>query len=466
MNTLVIYLVKAALYLAAFYFVYAILLSRDTTYGRNRAFILISLVLSLILPYFTVYTVKPMNIQIFGKVLNEVFITASAEDTAFSAEKSFSNPLKLIYTIYIAGAAVFLLKFIADLLNLALLISREKIKGSRIIHFRGFNTSGFSAMGYIFINSRLKPEEAAEIIKHEENHLTKKHFFDIIFIELVKAVQWFNPVVYLFNRSLRAIHEFQADQECLCSGVPLVNYQNLLLKQVFKSGTFNLTNSFSNPSLIRKRMIMMTKKRTSNLSNLKQLMAFPAVGIVFMAISAYREAPSSYQQRPDYITVSEKTLSQTSETISLTTGNIPSVIAESLPQAPPPPPPQLSNTNNKETQYTTIVAADATSSAPFVVVEEMPMFPGGDQELLNYIGRNTIYPEDAKKNSITGRVIIRFCVEENGAVNRISVLKGVDPDLDAEAIRVVSTLPAFKPGRQGGKAVPVWYMVPITYALK
>ena len=115
-------------------------------------------------------------------------------------------------------------------------------------------------MGYIFINSRLMPEEAGEIIKHEQNHLRQNHFSDIVFIELVKSFQWFNPAVYLFNRSLRAVHEYQADQECLSSGVPVVNYQSLLLSQVFKTGAFNLTNSFSNPSLIKKRMIMMTKK--------------------------------------------------------------------------------------------------------------------------------------------------------------------------------------------------------------
>jgi protein TonB len=103
---------------------------------------------------------------------------------------------------------------------------------------------------------------------------------------------------------------------------------------------------------------------------------------------------------------------------------------------------------------------------PFVVVEEMPMYPGGDVELLKYIGANTIYPEVAKENNIQGRVIVRFCVTAKGGVSQVSILKGVDPELDAEAIRVVNTLPAFKPGKQGGKPVPVWYMVPITFTLK
>ena len=102
---------------------------------------------------------------------------------------------------------------------------------------------------------------------------------------------------------------------------------------------------------------------------------------------------------------------------------------------------------------------------PFVVVEEMPLFPGGDRELLEFIAVNTKYPENAKANNIQGRVIVRFCVTKTGGVNRISILRGVNYELDAEAVRVVSELPQFNPGKQGGKAVNVWYMVPITFTL-
>ncbi len=109
---------------------------------------------------------------------------------------------------------------------------------------------------------------------------------------------------------------------------------------------------------------------------------------------------------------------------------------------------------------------DEPEPEPFVVVEEMPMFPGGDPALLQYIAEHTQYPEVAKENNIQGRVIVRFCVTSKGTVNQVSVLKGVDPELDREAIRVVETLPPFKPGKQGGKPVPVWYMVPITFTLK
>ena len=112
------------------------------------------------------------------------------------------------------------------------------------------------------------------------------------------------------------------------------------------------------------------------------------------------------------------------------------------------------------------VQEDEAEAEPFVVVEEMPMFPGGETELLTWIANNTQYPELAKENNIQGKVIVRFCVTSKGTVDRVSILKGVDPELDKEAIRVVQTLPAFKPGKQGGKPVPVWYMVPINFTRK
>ena len=423
-------MVKVAVYMFAFYLVYSIMLSRDTTYGRNRIFILLSLGSALILPLITLQTLKPLNIQFFGKFLSDVFVTATNNGTKVSNPVSSGNGyLEMIYSIYIIGVVVFVVKLLIDFFNLMFLIFRHKDEGSRIIRFHGFNTSGFSAMGYIFINTRLSPEEAGEIIRHEQNHLKQNHFIDIIFIEFVKAFQWFNPVVYLFNRSLRAVHEYQADQECLSSGVPIVNYQSLLLSQVFKSRAFNLTNSFSNPSLIKKRMVMMTKQRTSAIASAKMLIAVPVIAFIFLAISASK--------------------------------------AELMPPPPPPPPPPSQSSELKDNpQVVMEEPAREAEEVPYVVVEEMPMFPGGDAVLLKYIGENTRYPELAKEHNIQGRVIIRFCVTSKGSVSQISVLKGVDPELDKEAIRVVKSLPTFRPGSQGGKPVPVWYMVPISFNLK
>jgi TonB family protein len=417
MNALLVYMLKAALYLTAFYIIYSLLLSRDTTYARNRVFILLSMASAMILPNFTLQNIRLFDVHFFGKYLTDVMVTASSK----GSEKSGSllqafTPLNIALLIYLAGIVVFAVKLLSDLINLLFLILRQSNKGSRIIRFNGFNTAGFSAMGHVFINTRLSPEEAAEIVKHEENHLKRNHFIDIIFVGIIKAFQWFNPAIYLFNRSLRAIHEYQADQECLTSGIPVVNYQSLLLNQVFKTNSFTLTNSFSNPSLIRKRMMMMTKKPTSSLAGMKLIFVIPVIGLVFLFLSAFGKITSP------------STMPASSEVTNL--------------------------------------KSEAAEQVPYVSVEEMPVFPGGDAALLNYLAKNTVYPENAKKNNIGGRVIIRFCVTEKGGINKASVLQGVNPEIDAEALRVVGTLPDFKPGRQGGKDVPVWYMVPITFSLR
>ncbi len=106
-----------------------------------------------------------------------------------------------------------------------------------------------------------------------------------------------------------------------------------------------------------------------------------------------------------------------------------------------------------------------TEPEPFVVVEEPVEFPGGDAALLDIISKNLVYPQEALDNNIQGRVILKFVVQPDGSVGRIEILKGVDPLLDQEAVRVVGALPKFKPGKQNGVAVPVWFMVPVTFQI-
>jgi TonB family protein len=416
MNAFLVYMLKSAVYLAAFYPVYSILLSRDTSYGRNRGFILISFAAALLLPLITMNTGELGKTGIFGRWLSEVLINSS--NPYESETSSFINisGLRIVNLIYFAGVTIFLAKFILDLANLVFLILRQRNAGSKIIRFHAFTTAGFSAMGYIFVNSGLSSEEEAEIIKHEKNHLYKNHFIDIIFTELVKSFQWFNPAIYLFNRSLRAVHEYQADHECLKSGVTVSGYQTLLLKQVFRSVSLNLSNSFSNPSLVRRRMIMMTRKRTPAMASIKLLFVLPVAGLVFMLVSAYGQ-----------------------NTHSAPVMNSPEI---------------------------TLQNSDNTEKEPYFQVDEMPVYPGGDEALLKYLVTNTRYPENAKNKGIQGRVLVRFCVTEKGSITKISVLQGADPELDAEAIRVTGTLPHFTPGKLNGKAVPVWYMVPLTFTLK
>jgi TonB family protein len=440
MNPLIIYIFKSAVYLSGFYVVYRLFLSSDTMYERNRAFIILSVISAMILPMITIQTSRPLIFPVFGKVLSEILVSGNASGNMYPGSGSGILPVyRWIFIIYISGVVLFAAKLIVDLLELAFLINRQKKSGSNLIRFHGLNTSGFSAFGHIFINEKLSGSEAAGIIRHEQNHLDHNHSSDIIFIEIIRTVQWFNPAIHLFGRSLRAVHEYQADKECISLGINVNMYQKLLLNQVFKSKVFTITNSFSNPSLIKRRMIMMTKKQSKSLSNLKLIFIFPVIGAVMMAFSSCDDQAASSQ-------------------------NLPEVMAP----PPPPPPPADGKTGNGLVQVRneTNLETNGTETEPFVVVEEMPEFPGGESELLNYLGKNTNYPLNAKEKSIQGKVIIRFCVNASGGVERATVLKGVDPELDMEALRVVNTLPKFRPGRQGGKDVPVWYMVPINFTLR
>jgi protein TonB len=159
---------------------------------------------------------------------------------------------------------------------------------------------------------------------------------------------------------------------------------------------------------------------------------------------------------------------------------------------PPPPPPQkqVSNVidivsdnvkisdnfdfNTEATDSSTVQFGDVNfdqdegddaDEKPVVWAEQMPQFPGGEAALRQYIAEHIEYPELAAENDIQGTVYIRFVVTKKGTVGKVQVQRGVDPLLDKEAVRVVKTLPRFKPGRQGGRAVPVWYSIPIVFKL-
>jgi protein TonB len=112
------------------------------------------------------------------------------------------------------------------------------------------------------------------------------------------------------------------------------------------------------------------------------------------------------------------------------------------------------------------IAEPEPEPAPFTVVEEMPEPPGGHRGLLQFIAENTRYPAVPQENNIQGTVTVKFCVTSKGGIDQVSILRGVDPELDAEAIRVVKSLPAFRPGKQGGVPVPVWFTVPIKFQIK
>ncbi len=471
MNAFLIYLLKSALFLAGFYTIYFLFLSRDTQYSRNRAFILLSVIFSFLLPVISLNIKENSTVAYIGKKLSEIIVsTESPRLTEAGRIESTADINTLQVKIYLSGVIFFGLKFITDAATLLVLIARKSDRKKRVIRFRRFNTPGFSAFGYIFIKSTLSDRDADEIIKHEQAHLNRFHFFDILLIEITKAIQWFNPFVYLFNKSLRAVHEYQADSDCINSGMGVTGYRNLMMNTLLNTRIFVTSNSFSNPSLIRKRMLMMTKKRSAETSNLKIVLAVPLAIALIILISACEKQLKVKSQVPENV-VSNKFQENP---VEINTSPLPRTTTqpENTPEQRTMDYPAEENVTNPEPdkavnfQTTKIAPAEEAPGKVFVVVEEMPGFPGGDKALMDFIYEKIQYPEEAKKNNIQGRVVVRFCINYKGTVDRITVIKGIHPLLDNEAVRVISLLPKWEPGKQAGKPVNVWYSVPINFQLK
>lgn len=156
---------------------------------------------------------------------------------------------------------------------------------------------------------------------------------------------------------------------------------------------------------------------------------------------------------------------------SIISGVSPSIDAEALRVAKQMPPwlPGKENGRPVKVKYSTMfqfwLNPEDEEKQVYIVVEEMPKFPGGDSTLMKFISDNIKYPQSAKDKKIEGRVVLRFCINKLGGVEQVVVLRGIDPALDAEAIRVVKSLPAWQPGKQDGKPVNTWFALPITFSL-
>ena len=158
---------------------------------------------------------------------------------------------------------------------------------------------------------------------------------------------------------------------------------------------------------------------------------------------------------------------------------IPITRQEITPPPPPPPPPEVivivediveivDEAKIETTESDEMVAIEIEEESDeefFMVVENMPEFPGGELGLMKYIQKNVKYPPIAKEYNITGKVYVSFIVDKSGSVTDVKIVRGVDKSLDAEAVRVVKSLPKYKPGKQRGKAVRVMFTIPINFTL-
>ncbi len=273
------YLMEANLYLVLFYLCYCLFLNRETHYTLNRAYLLFSCVAAFVLPILQLGMLKPVP-QVTAPVnyaattavpLTHTPVTLAAPVTA---NRVFTWDDGLLY-IYLIGAGIFLLVLLFKLHRLALLARAGRAgeqQGYRLVRLNETNTA-FSFFKYLFIGAGTA--SADTIIRHELVHIRQKHSADIIFIELLKVINWFNPVIYLMQRSLRAVHEYIADEQTASSGNGALAYSSFLVENAYGLSGTSVTHSFFNYNLLKKRIIMLHQKRSGKLARLKYLVTLP-----------------------------------------------------------------------------------------------------------------------------------------------------------------------------------------------
>jgi len=292
-----IYLLESSICILGFYLVYQLFLARDTFAARNRLYLLLITLMSLIIPLlrFSWGAERFSVVSPFAEELEQAFQTEFIPFTEIDSEASFFSMFSFFLILYFIGVLLSLFRILKHVFHLVKLI-----KANEIIIYKDFkiasvneNSSPYSFFGYIFLNHKsISESEQEHVLLHESIHARQYHSLDLLFIELVKMVLWFNPFIYLVNRSLIEIHEYLADRECLNIGIDKLNYQTSLLRNVERQMMFALTSSF-NSSLTLKRIKMIKKINTSQLSHFKLILVIPVFLISLFSFS-FSEAGSPF----------------------------------------------------------------------------------------------------------------------------------------------------------------------------
>lgn len=413
MKELVTYLIEISVLLSGFYFFWIIFFRNETFYKINRLYLIISILISIVLPIFsfTFENASTQNSVVY--LLESVTIKGNELNNSL---KSYFSSTNVFVTIYFSGVFVFFIKFLIQVISIIKLIFSKKAEevGKYKIIKLSKQYSSFSFLNYIFISENEQSNnDYQKIIKHEEIHVNQLHSLDNFFMETIKILLWFNPIIYFYHKALKETHEYLADEGVLEQGFDSTKYQLLLLEQSI-GVQYSFANNL-NKSLTLKRLAMMNKQ-SSKLAKLKLLLVLPLVSLMFLVFSC-SDNQELKKAAGEFETQSE------------------------------------------------IVKIDDGEMEVFEEVEEMPEFPGGQNALFQFITSNVVYPEEAMKNDIQGKVYVSFVITKEGKVDNVEIAKSVALDLDAEAKRVIEILPDWTPGKIDGKNVNVAFTIPINFQL-
>ena len=315
---------------------------------------------------------------------------------------------------------------------------------------------------------------------HELAHCRQRHSVDILFTELFAIAFWVNPFVWLLKREVRLNLEYLADNNVLANGTDSKEYQYHLLGLAYRKNVATISNNF-NVLPLKKRIKMMNKKRTKKIAKAKYALYIPLAAML-LVVSNIETVACDIANVAKAIPTVKASVKQ-EKMVDLSSGNKATTVQESPKNVQPTE--AIESADNKvealadsknaemavqEAENTTGVAnEEPTEQKPkkapkkvSTVVEEMPTFNGN---LNQWLAENMKYPSEAVKNKEQGHVVVQFIISEEGEVMEPKIIRSVSPSLDKEALRVVSSMPKWNPGKANGKPVAVRYMLPVSFKL-
>lgn len=445
------YLLLSNLYLILFFGFYALLLQRETFFQLNRIYLVGAAVISFFIPLVQLDVVKGW------------FITQKVHQTIYSggteAVYTFTNqPDRLTLgevagMVYIAGIVILSVKLLWQLSAL-----RRIIKNNQV-------AAAWSFFGKIKVDESLEGQNA--IIAHEEVHARQWHSADVLLIELVMIINWFNPVVYLYRRYIKQTHEFIADRDAIKAGTSKADYAMLLLTQSFNAPAHHLLNPFFNSSVLKQRILMLQKNKSGYTALIKYGFSAPLFALM-LALS------SATINNSEVVKTIQREALQVFEAPAAILTEEP-VVTEELTVKEPVREELKANVPEFKVNHDLLVKDDPTAQTVdramakdsvmygdptevFTSVEKQPDFAGGVKGFAMFLQKN-LHNETGGQ----GRVNVTFIVRKDGELANVKALNNNNPTLAEEAVRAISLSPKWVPGEQNGKKVDVQYTVPVVF---
>ena len=485
------YFLKINVAIALFYAFYRLFFYKDTFFTWRRVALLCFFAVSAVYPLLNIQTwitaQEPMvaMADLYADIVLPEF-TLTPEKTTFDWKAILLQTAGFVYWGGVALLAARFLIQLAGIIRLAFRSRKTKI-GNTNVHLLKQASGPFSFFHWIFIHPTSHTEdELSEILTHEQTHANQWHSIDVLVSEIVCTFCWFNPFAWLMKREIRTNLEYLADNRVLETGHDSKAYQYHLLGLSHHKAAATIYNSF-NVLPLKKRIKMMNKKRTREIGRTKYLMFLPLAALLMIISNIEAVARTTKEVARDVIEAVEDNLT------SDTTAPDMEVATETAPLETPAP----QQDKDKLVTYKGVVV-DKDGKA----VEGAEFFVDGDYKLpqgQSYVtGKNgnfsfkafenakmiVIWKKDGKMMGVPatvnkennsnmkivmdgtqGRVTVQFIVNTDGSISNIGILREVDPELDGEAVRVISAMPKWKPGMQKGKPVRVKYTVPVMFRL-